>query len=294
MVTGDQFGLAFGDVERGAAGFGDTCNQEAEERHRLGNDTPDVMFLPANDIGQVEGTREEQYAHHREAEAHFVTDGHGTRTQRTEEAVLGLGRPTGQYGAERGKRAETEQQEHAHVGIDDGTRDADHLAAPLEHHRAKPRDNAGAQEHDGKRDCRSHIVEHLVHTRGGEHFLEEQLGTVAHVLHVTEQADLAEVRNLDVRAVRALTVLHKARTTTFHRDKEKDIQHRHEAEGELRNRDEPFYPGFGFNNIHYASPPSRSLPVLLMASYVSPARTGAYSPACLKASAAASNLEPAM
>ena len=266
MVTGDEFGFTFGHVERGTAGLGDSRDKEAEERHRLGDNAPHVVFLPAHDIRQVEGTDQHEEAHHRKTETDFVADGHRARTQRTEEAVLGLGSPTGEHRTESGKRAEAEQQEHAHVGIDDGARDTDRLVTPFEHHRAEPRDNAGREEHDGERDGRRHAEQNPVHARRGELFLEEQLGTVAHVLHVTEQADLAEIRNLDVGTVRALTVLHEPCATAFHGNQQKDVKDRHEAEGELRDRDDPFNPGFGFDNIHYASPPSRSLPVLLIAS----------------------------
>ena len=218
MVTGNKFRFTFGNVERSAARFSNTCDKEAEESHRLSNNAPNVVFLPLHDIRQVEGTGEEQDAHKRKSKADFVADGHGACTESSQEAVLGLGSPTSEHGTVSRDGGEAEQQEHAHIGIDDGTCDADRFVTPFENHRSKPRNHARGEEHDSERDSRRHKVQELVHASRSKHFLEEQLCTIAHVLHIAERTDLSEVRNLDVGAVRALTVLHKASATTFHRD----------------------------------------------------------------------------
>ncbi|MNV24444.1 hypothetical protein D3C71_1155080 [compost metagenome] len=217
-MAGDDFRLAFHHVERRAVGFGDAGHPVHDEQREQRQEEPveqtRIALLRQHDVGQVQAAGGDHHANQREAHRDFVADHLCGRTHRTEERVLGVGRPTGQDHAVHTQRGHRQQVQQADVGV------GQHQLVIKRNHR--PRRERRCQ-HDQRRDD----VHRLVCAGRSNDFLEQQLGDVRECLQQTTQADVHRpVANVHPADQLALPQ-HVERNGNDHRHGDgQDFQHR--------------------------------------------------------------------
>ena len=181
VESGDDFRLAFGDVERRAVGLGNTGDEIDDEHRQQRHEEPveDAVAtaLRVDDIGKIEAAGEDQHADQREAHRDLVADDLRRRTHRAEHRVARVRRPAGEDDAVHAHRRHREQEQQARVRI----RPRDVIAE---------RNHRPRSERRHERPQRREQEQAAVRVGRIDDFLQQQLEHVGERLRETERADL--------------------------------------------------------------------------------------------------------
>ena len=152
--AGDDFALAFRQIERRAVGFRQARDEEHDE-HREQRQAEPHLVLRQHDVGQVQAADAEQHRDHDEAHRDFVAHHLRRAAHRAQKGIFRIGCPAGDDDAVDAKRADREQIENADVDVGDRPavihrdhRPGDHREAEGQHRRHEEQQPVGAGRDD--------------------------------------------------------------------------------------------------------------------------------------------------